>query len=890
MSRDPMDRRRKDIREEIDFHLQERAREMESEGADPERARQDAIAAFGDPERVAEQVERVGNDPVGVGGTGLLTDLIQDFRHALRGLAREPVFALAAGATLALAIGANAAIFGMVDQVLLRTPPVADPAELVTVYSTCRAGDPRCASSYPDYLDYREASGLQDLAAYSWLAVSVSHGAEPPRLFNAMMVTGNYFDMLGVAPELGRALQPADDSPGAPAPVAVLSHATWTSHFGSDRDVVGRSVNVNGVTFLVVGVARAGFRGTSLSSDPDLFLPLTATPLLGSPDRFACRDCRWIDALVGRLASGASADLLQSEMDGVAARLNEAYPAERGQRRITVDATPRYSLPAAQGEGEVLERLLFLLGGVAVFTLLLACANVANLQLARGANRRKEVAVRTALGASVGRIVRQLLAESVTLALLGGVLGLGVGLALFRLLSGFELPGGVPVELLESGLDIRVYVFALALSLITGVAFGLVPALRAGRRDTRASLTAGAGMGGRDRDRLRTALVAVQVASCLVLLAGSSLFLRDVRRGLTYEMGFNPEGLALARLDLSVLRYSPDEAMARVDGILGRVKQLPGVTGAALSTTVPLQIGRNMGFGFSVDGYQESQGEEMRLEGVLATEDLFAALGIPLVAGRELDARLIAGDAPQVVVNRQMADTYWAGREALGGVVQWRDQPAEVVGVAEDAAWRAVPQPPVNAMALSLRQFPEFAANGSLTLAVRTTGDPRALLDEIRAAALSVEPSLTFHYVQTMEDLLGSRLAPQRMGALLFTAFGVLALVLASVGIGGVVAYLMGRQKREIGIRIALGASRSNVQLGAMRTLILPVVTGVSAGLILVWALARWVQGFLIEVNARDPWTYSAAVVLLVLIAWGAAWIPARAAARVDPVRVLKAE
>ncbi|HEX9708985.1 MAG TPA: ABC transporter permease, partial [Candidatus Thermoplasmatota archaeon] len=351
MGKPPVDPRDHDIRDELRFHIEERTKELQAQGLSPDEARRGALEAFGDPAAVAERVRRArGDGRTTTRGGRMLADLGRDLRYALRSLANQPVFTAAAVLTLALAIGANAAIFGVADRVLLRTPPVREPGSLVSVYTTCRAGDPRCASSWPDYLDYRTASSLEDLAGWSWLPVSAATPGEPPRLLTAMMVTGNYFEMLGVPAARGRALRPSDDVPGAPTAVAVLAHGTWRGAFGADPAVVGRTLRFNEVPFEIVGVAPEGFRGTSLSGDPDVFLPITSGALLGvgavsGETIWEERGSRWIDALVGRLAPGATVDALQDEMRALAVSLNEAYPDDRGSRQITVDPASRYALP-----------------------------------------------------------------------------------------------------------------------------------------------------------------------------------------------------------------------------------------------------------------------------------------------------------------------------------------------------------------------------------------------------------------------------------------------------------------------------------------------------------------------------------------------------------------
>jgi predicted permease len=879
------DRLRDEIRDEIGFYLEERARELEAEGMDADEARRRAEAAFGDRTRIErealrEHVERTN------AWRGWMGNRLRDVRFAARGLARSPGFTVAVLVTLALGIGANTAIFSVAEGVFLRPPPVRDPDGLVAVYTTCRAGDPRCSSSYPDYLDYLElADGLSDLAARSSTSLSVGEAGSPPNRLTAYLVTGNYFALLGVAPAAGRLLDPVDHDVEAPAPVAVLAWHAWRDFFGGDPAVVGRSVRMNGVSVEVVGVAPEGFRGTSLTGDPDLFLPMATGQLVDGfgTDRFDNRGTRWMDVLVGRMAPGTTADALQEEMRAVATGLNEAYPEDRGERSITVDPLQRYALP--QFARDDLTRLMTILGGVVGLSLLLACANLANLLLARATARRREIGVRFALGAGRGGVLAQLLTESLVLAGAGGLAGLAVAAGLLRLMARYSLPGGVSLDHIGVALDGRVLLFTLGLAGATALAFGLVPALVAIRTDVQGALRGEVGTATRGEGRLRKGLVAAQVALCLVLLVGSGLFLRALRNGLTQDLGFQASGLALARFDLGGLGYSPDEAVELLERMRSRVGALPGVTSASYGSQVPFQVGGSTATLAEVDGYQPAADEEIRVEFVVGGPGFLESLGLRLDQG--VDALSATAPEGTILVNRTMADRYWAGA-APGGAMVLGQTRVVVAGVVHDQRWRDVAEPAANHALLPATVAPGLLAGQPVTFAARTSGEAPDLLPALRRELLALEPDLTFFYLQTAEDLVGAALAPQSLGALLFSAFAVLALVLAGLGIGGVVAYTVARSRRSIGLRIALGASGGRVMLHAVAGLAPPVVTGLAAGAGVALLLSDTVAAFLVEVPPRDPGTYVAVAVLLAAVAAVAALVPARLAARIDPMEALK--
>jgi len=882
-------RMERELDEEFEFHLEMATQKLIRSGVPPAEARRRARKRFGSPRRQKDMARWSW-------GLAFLRDLVADARLLGRQLRRDPAFALGAIVTLALGIGANTAIFSVFDQALLREPPVADGRRLASVYTTCRRGPPRCSSSWPDYVDYRDRTAtIADLAAYSPVPLSVGDGTTT-RLATGLLVTGNYFSLLGVGAELGRPIQPADNPPLAGAHIAVLSHAYWTSSFGADPDVVGRTVRLNGAPFEVVGVAPEGFRGLSLAQEADVFMPLFAGPALGpgvgsaaDPNVVEERNNRWIGALVGRLAPGATHAQAQVEMDVLAAALGDRYPEERasigGFRGITLDPLDGYVLPNGS-EGD-LRRFVFMLLSVVAITLLLASANLANLQLARGTSRSREIGVRMAVGAGRRRVLRQLLTESLLLSLVGGALGLLVAVGMLHAISTFQLPGGVVIGDLGVGLDTDALAFTFAVALGAAVLFGLMPAVQASRHDLSGAVK-GETRSGTGHRVLRKVLVAVQVALCLVLLVGSGLFLRTLRNSLDADLGFEPSGVVTARFNLSLLGYPEERAQTFARDLLDDVRTLPGVEAAGLSTLVPFQRGGSRGTFLEIEGYEPQPDEEIRTDWVLVTPGTFDALGMRVVEGRDIGETDATG-APVAVINRYTAERYWAGRSPIGSMFRLSGTPVEVVGVVENPIWQAIGEDPTPFVFLHQRQLPDLSES-FYTLVVRTTGDAEALLPAIRERFQVLDPGLALTTLETMDDLIGAALMPQRMGTTLLSLLGGLALVLAAIGVYGVVNYTVSRQARDIGIRIAIGASGRRILGSVVGDMLVPIGAGLVAGAIAAWLLADLVEAFMYGVSAGDPLTFLAIGALLLAVAIGATLVPARSASRVDPVKVLKTE
>jgi len=882
-------RMRRDLDEELRFHLDMETEKLVRQGRTPEDAAREARRKFGSPGRQRDRARWAW-------GLSTLEDAGADLRFVGRQLRRDPGFALGAVLTLGLGIGANTAIFSVADHALLRRPPVEAPERLVAVYTTARRGFPKAASSYPDFVDYRDMSRtFAAMAAYSSVPLNVGE-IDTPRLAVGILVTGNYFELLGVRPQLGRPLDPGDDRQGAAERVVVLSHAFWREAFGADPAIVGRTIRLNDSPFVVVGVGPPGFDGLDLSTAADVWIPMFAGPTLGpgagaasDADVATNRGARWIGTLIGRLAPGASLAGARADMDAVSRRLAERYPDERaavdGPRGITLDPIDGYLLPV--GSEDVLRRFVFLLLAVVGITLLLGSANLANLLLARATARRGEIGVRMALGAGSGRVARQLLTESLVLALLGCGVALAVAWLMLGGLAAFELPGGVSIGDLGVGLDGGVLGFALGLSVLTALLFGLVPALQTSRLDV---VRAVKGESARRAGAvpLRKLLVAVQVGLCLVLLAGSGLFIRTMRNSLAADLGFEPAGAVAARFNLSLLGYTEEGGQAFLDGLLAGVRGIPGVEAAGVGTLVPFQDGGFRGAFVEVDGYERRPDEEIRVDYVAVEPGYFEALGIPILEGRGITGGDASGQAPVAVITRFMAERYWEGRSAVGGRMSFFEIPVEVVGVVDTPVWQAVGEEATAFAFLSQRQLQ--STSSFLTLVARTSGDEAALLPVIRDRFRELDRGLSLTYLSTMDDLVAEALMPQRMGMTLLTMFAALAIVLAAVGVYGVVSYTVRRRARDIGIRIAIGAPRARILGSVLWEMAVPVVAGLLVGGIAAAALARTVATFMYGVSPGDPWTFFVISALLLVVSFGAMLLPARAAARTDPVRVLRAE
>jgi predicted permease len=810
-----------------------------------------------------------------------MTILLQDLRYGLRTLARNPAFSAAALVVLALGIGANTALFSLVEAVVLRPlPGVVRPGELVDLTGG--------TVSYPWYRSVRDSTSAFDgLAAWRQRDLVLSTGGVADRVLGAV-VSGNYFQVLGASSSRGRLLLPADEESGEA--VAVIGEKLWRTRFGSDPAVVGKTIQVNGAPFVVVGVAAAGFRGTAFGVAPDLWVPIGSWPHLAT-GRFVSLDLQkrgwsWLSTF-GRRKAGVSFAQAQSEVDAAVRQQLASFPNDApDDLRLRLRST----LSDAAGFGESGNPVGFLgmLVAAVGMALAIACANLGNLLLARAEARRREIAVRQALGASRSRLVRQLLNESVALALLGGGAGLLVAGWALALAERLPLPGGVSFATFAPALDPGAFAFAFLLSLATGLAFGLLPALQASRTSVGAALKNGDRSGYR-RSVLRSALVVAQVSLCLVLLVGAGLLGRSLQRALATDLGFEPRGLVLASVNLGLQRYEPARADTFLRELPRRVAAAPGVRSTSWMALVPLSGGVSVET-FAIDGRPIPPGHLQEAEVNALGGGFLRVMGIPLVSGREFDDDVDRSDGAAVVmINESMAKKYWPGQSPIGARIDIGGRHT-VVGVCRDFRTGSLGDAPVPQIYLPLSQQIQQAGLGSLTLVARVASPAIDPSSAIRAEVHQLDGSMPVYGIRRFETELAGQLLAQRLGSALLGLFGVLSLVLAAVGIYAVVSYSVARRTREIGIRMALGARAGDVSTLVLSQNAVPIAAGLTLGLALGAAAARLLREFLFGVSPLDPLTFAAVSLVLAACGTAAAWLPARRAARVDPMTALRGD
>ena len=799
----------------------------------------------------------------------------RDMAYAVRLLWRSPGFTVASILTLALGIGANTAVFSLADATLIRPFHLVNPSRLVVFKWT---------SAYPDYLDYAKRTDLfSGVAGISTtrLNATIDNTSE---LVDAAFVSGNYFGVMGVPAAVGRTFGDADDQRNGPL-VGVLDHSWWRGRLGADREIVGRTVRLNGQAVTIVGVAREGFRGTSLRAAPKVYLPLLSIArvsggMMARPGAMENRGFVWLN-VIARLRDGMPASRAASAVDALYTQNHPSHGANR-EDAMELTALETRALGGAAGS---IYTFVQLLAAVVAITLLIGCANLANLQLARGASRRREIAVRMAIGAGRGRIARQLLVESLLLALLGGGLGLYVASMAMQLIARFQLPGGIEIAGLALGVNRSALLFTALVACGTGVLFGLAPAWRAARGDALGAIRE-EGRATSARSRLRSSLVAAQVALSLVLLVGTGLFLRSLVHSLRVPLGFSTERAATATVNLGIARYDGVRAAVFYDQVLTRVRRLPGVTAAAWTTILPLNGDMIMMTG--VEGYRKAPGETIKFHQASVSADYFQAAGTRLLRGRAFGDSDSATSAPVGVVNETAARKYWQGRDPLQGRLVDDGQSIQIVGVVEDTKVESLDETPEPFVYRPLAQPAGPFGLSSSVLVVRTAGDVQPVLASLRGEIHAIDPVVPVSNVNTFAWQVRALVMPQRMGATLFGVFALLALTLASIGIYGVASYVAQLRTREIGIRIALGADRARIRSLVLRQGAIPIGTGIVAGLVLAIVGSRLAGSFLRGVSARDPLTYALVATTLGTIAFVATWIPARRAADVDPIRALR--
>jgi predicted permease len=807
-----------------------------------------------------------------------MDNLLQDLRYALRTLRRSPGFTLVAVLTLALGIGLNTAIFSVVNGVLLRPLPFRAPDQLVHLHHVhpeeAAEGGPFSPQDFEDLQS--GAKGFESMAAYMYdkgdAALNLTGDGEPMQV-QAAHVSKEFFPLLGVNAAVGRTLRPEENVPGADR-VVVLSDALWRSRYNADPSLVGRTLTLNGEPFTVVGIMPPSFSFPDNSAQA--WAPLSRIGEDNIPHK---RDLRWMN-VVGRLRPGTTPETALASVNAVLARLAQEHPeSNEGWGRARLE-TLRDAVV-----GPVAPALMVLLGTVAL-VLLVACANLANLLLARASAREREIAIRTALGAGKGRLVRQMLTESLVLALLGGALGLVMASAGVRAL--LALSAGTIPRPNEVGIDGRVAAFALLLSVATAVLFGLVPAIRAARGATAQTLRDG-GRGGTERRGAgtRAALVLAQTAAAMVLLVGAGLLVNSFWRLLNVDPGFRSDNVLVASFEIPSDRYdSGDKINAYRNEVMRLVGEIPGVEVVGSAKTQPLKGGGEP-YEFTLPGRSGPDAKVTPGSGtMMVTPGYFEALSIPLVRGRALDARDDLPEAPYVLMINQAAARRWfPGTDPVGQTLQMAGLTFTVIGVAGDVRSEGLASAPQPAVYIPS----SIAPRGATQLFIRTTGDPAASADAVRRAIRTADPQQPIASLRSMESAMAESVAQPRFFTVLLSIFGVVAVFLAALGLYGVVSYTVTRRTAEIGIRMALGArARDVVGMVVVRSA-WPTVAGILAGAFAALVLGRWMASMLFEVRPADPVTFTAAALLLATIALVASWLPARRAARIEPTRALRA-
>ena len=812
--------------------------------------------------------------------------LVQDLRFAVRQMARKPAMTLFAVLSLALGIGVNSSIFSLVNAVIFRDLPGRRTQELVDVY-VGEVGEYKYAtSSFPDYKDLREWNDtLAGLAAINLTIATYDAGERTQMLFGEE-VTGNYFDLLGVKPALGRSFLPEEDATPGTHPVVILGNRFWHRAFAGDPGVVGRTLELNGIYFKVVGIAPDRMSGTFPGVASDFWVPMMMSDALAEESSLTRRGSRSL-FLKGRLGPGVTLERAQAQFTALTKRLRTAYPEDDGKLEITL--VPSREVVLNPGIDAPIFGVAGLLMGIVGLVLLIACSNIANLLLVRASERRREVAVRLALGAGRGRLIRQLLTESVLLALLGGLLGLLFAIWTARLIVTFKPPLPIPMNL-DVPLDLNVFGFTLALALLTGLLCGLAPALQSTRPEVVSALkddAAGLGRGYR-RLGLRNLLVVAQVATSALLLTGAGLFLRSLGNAQSIDPGFRMRKGVVAQLAVGLGgAYDEAEGRAYFRHLRERVSTLPGVRSVALAGHLPLALSIQVSR-VEVQGQPKPKdGEGPEIDRVGIEPGYFATLGIPISWGRDFNQH-DAGAAKVVIVNETTARRFWPGQDPLGKRIRFgeKDDWRTVVGVARDGKYRTLGEEPrLFAYHCTLQDYSSYMA-----LVVATDGNERAMLEQVRRELDAIDPNVPIFDIKTMSEHLSIMLFPARMGAALLAAFGVLGLLLASIGLYGVVASSVARRTREVGIRMAMGARRGDVLRLVVREGMALTGIGLAIGLGLALAAARLLQGLLYGIGTADPVTYLGVGLLLGTIALLANLVPAQRATEVDPIVALRYE
>ncbi|HZU31395.1 MAG TPA: ABC transporter permease [Candidatus Angelobacter sp.] len=826
-----------------------------------------------------------------------MNNISQDIRYALRSLRKSPGFAAIAIITLALGIGANTAIFTVVNAVFFHPIPVKDPASLVEIFTV----DQRRAlannflpSSYPNNEDIqRRAQSFSGMAISSFAlpAVSMTVNGQPNQ-YVAQLVSGNFFDVLGVRAQMGRTFRPEEDREAGAGPVVVLNHGFWERAMAANPKVIGENVLLNGQGFTIIGVAPKGFQGTNVIGGPDMWIPMSMhDQILSGFSKQLFNERRFLGfSAVARLKPGVGQEQARAELKAISSDLEKAFPLANKGRSFTTQPLLQSSIaPNQRGQ---FERAGLMMMAVVGIVLLIACFNIANLLLARASGRRREISIRVAIGASRGRIITQLLTEAMVLAVAGGSLGLGLAAVGRDLMWRFR-PPQLSADGMDLSLDWHVMAFTFLVAIGTGLVFGMAPALQASRPDLVTELKERAGgdphkKGGMRGFSVRDILISLQVAVCLIALVGAGLFLLSLRNAQQMDPGFETHNLAMLSFDLSALNYDAARAKEFERRALEAAQNTPGVRAAALANSIPLFRG-GLGRTLFREGEDTNNGQSGHITQYSAVSpEYLQTMGIPLLRGQGFDS-LVRENSPRVaVINETAAKQIWPNEDPIGKRFKFfRDNDlTQVIGVVRDSKYNALGENPSPYMYVPLVQNPD----GDLTLFVRANGDPRVVLSSVRTEVQAMDRNLPITNVWPIGEVISQSLWASSFGASLLTVFAMIAMALCAVGIYGVVGYSVGQRIREFGIRLALGAQPKDVLMMVLKQSAFIMSTGIVAGLVAAFFLARLVVTFLYGVNTNSPVAFLAMALILALVGVFASYIPARRAAKVDPMVALHYE
>jgi predicted permease len=891
----------RDLRDQIDAHLEEAIEEHVRRGLSPADARRAALLEFGSVVQAEESYRDVRGR--------WLQDVTKDVRYGLRSLGRSPAFATIAVLSLAVGIGANTAIFSIINAMVLRPRAVADPGNLVELYVGDRQR-PYETCSYPSYIDFRDRNGVfSGLAAYG---ISQFRLTDPDRAEQVWgeVVSANYFDVLGVPAYSGRMFgEDVDRVPGSEQSV-VISYGLWQRRFDADPSVIGRTMAINGQTLTVVAVAPPEYTGMMRGLASELWIPAAAMPLL-EPSKgrslLNSRGSRWL-VLVGRLAPGVSVERARTRFELLSREMQATQPDEWKSkqqsgaiRELFVSVVREHDTRIHPDMHADAYAAVALVVAVVNVVLAIACMNLANMLLARGVVRRKELAIRLALGAGRWRLIRQLMIESLLLALVAGAAGVVLTVWLIHLLLAFmpALPEGIRLAL-DLRLDWRVLAYTLAFSTITGLLFGLVPALRSSRPDVTSVLKddAAAVTGSYHKSRSRRALVVIQVACSLLLLIAAGLLLRSLDNVRPTRLGFSSENVLVASLSLDPAQYDRQRSQEFYRQLSERVAAVPGVTAVSLVEGMPGGFMGRTRRGIEIEGYRPAPGESLEIDSIVVGPRYFTTMRVPIVQGRDFDERDRDGAPCVAIVNEVFGRRYFSaagsplGRHVARYTPTGSTQACEIVGVIRDDRWQSLEKTVRPFFALAVLQ----SYQRRMSLLVHTEGDPAVHTNAVRRTVLQLDRQMPVHDVHTLRDYFGVLLYPFRLLAVVIAGCGVMALLLATIGIYGVVSYSAAQRTREVGIRMALGALRSDILRMVVGQGIVMVVIGLVLGLVLSVALTRVLTSAVFEtellygVSPTDIVTFAVVTILLALVAVVACYVPARQAAKVDPIEALRYE